>query len=264
MESYLEIRKLNVQLDNDCSVTSGVFYDGKNYLPYLVCNEYKSKIIEDINMTIERSEKSKKGKDPGPFLTSFTRDNNPNAIKNKIDINKTFNFGENHKNKLDDINLGESYQTIILNEDGNGNNILENSLNAKFGQIQKSEVIDPKKIQNLNQSNNGSIHVFNSMSQFSDNGDDNNINNSINSNNIQNLIGKNMDILNSSNVMIIGNKIDLKSNRVISRENGIAKARKMKMDKFAEVSAKTKENLDAVGQKLAIEANAVVLLEKRV
>ena len=28
--------------------------------------------------------------------------------------------------------------------------------------------------------------------------------------------------------------------------------------------AKTKENLDAVGQKLAIEANAVVLLEKRV
>ena len=164
-------------------------------------------IIEDINMTIERSEKSKKGKDPGPFLTSFTRDNNPNAIKNKIDINKTFNFGDNHKNKLDDINLGESYQTVILNDDGNGNNILENSLNAKFGQIQKSEVIDPKKIQNLNQSNNGSIHVFNSMSQFSDNGDDNNINNSINSNNIQNLIGKNMDILNSSNVMIIGNKI---------------------------------------------------------
>ena len=30
------------------------------------------------------------------------------------------------------------------------------------------------------------------------------------------------------------------------------------------VKAKTKENLDAVGQKLAIEANAVVLLEKRV
>ena len=30
------------------------------------------------------------------------------------------------------------------------------------------------------------------------------------------------------------------------------------------IKAKTKENLDAVGQKLAIEANAVVLLEKRV
>jgi 2-C-methyl-D-erythritol 2,4-cyclodiphosphate synthase len=28
------------------------------------------------------------------------------------------------------------------------------------------------------------------------------------------------------------------------------------------IKAKTKENLDAVGQKLAIEANAVVLLEK--
>ena len=29
------------------------------------------------------------------------------------------------------------------------------------------------------------------------------------------------------------------------------------------IKAKTKEQLDAVGQKLAIEANAVILLEKR-
>ena len=164
-------------------------------------------IIEDINMTIERSEKSKKGKDPGPFLSSFTRDNNPYYNKDKIDINKTFNFGDNHKNKLDNINLGDTLKTIVLNDEENGNNILENSLNVMFGKMQKSEIIDPKKNQNMIQNNNESMHIFNSMSQFSDNGDDININNSYNNNNIPNLINKNSNILNNPNVMIVGNKI---------------------------------------------------------
>ena len=54
-------------------------------------------------------------------------------------------------------------------------------------------------------------------------------------------------------IYLLGNKIDLKSNRVISRENGIAKARKMKMDKFAEVSAKTKENLMEIFKEFYME-----------
>jgi len=44
-------------------------------------------------------------------------------------------------------------------------------------------------------------------------------------------------------IYLLGNKIDLNNNRIISRNSGLDKAKKMGMDKFAEVSAKTKENL---------------------
>ena len=160
-------------------------------------------IIEDLNMTFQRAKKSMKGENPGEFLTSFTRDNNPYYNQKKININKTINLGENHKKKFDDINLGNTTKTIFL-DDGENNN-LKNSLNIMFGSIQKSEIKNSNEIQITNNKNNESMHVFNSMSQFSDNGEE--INNNINNNNIQNLIGKNKYIFNNPNVMIIENKI---------------------------------------------------------
>ena len=78
-----------------------------------------------------------------------------------------------------------------------------------FGSIQKSEIKNSNEIQITNNKNNESMHIFNSMSQFSDNGEE--INNNINNNNIQNLIGKNKYIFNNPNVMIIENKIINKS-----------------------------------------------------
>ena len=45
-EIYLDVSKLNVSLDNNCSLISGVIYDGNNYFPNLVCSNYKSKVIE--------------------------------------------------------------------------------------------------------------------------------------------------------------------------------------------------------------------------
>ena len=160
-------------------------------------------IIEDLNMTFQRAKKSMKGENPGEFLTSFTRDNNPYYNQKKININKTINLGENHKKKFDDINLGNTTKTIFLDDGENKN--LKNSLNIMFGSIQKSEIKNSNEIQNTNNKNNESMHVFNSMSQFSDNGEE--INNNINNNNIQNLIGKNKYIFNNPNVMIIKNKI---------------------------------------------------------
>ena len=155
-------------------------------------------IIEDLNMTFQRAKKSMKGENPGEFLTSFTRDNNPYYNQKKININKTTNLGENHKKKFDDINLGNTTKTIFL-DDGENNN-LKNSLNIMFGSIQKSEIKNSNEIQNTNNKNNESMHVFNSMSQFSDNGEEIN-NNNINNNNIRNLIGKNKYIFNNPNVM---------------------------------------------------------------
>ena len=44
-------------------------------------------------------------------------------------------------------------------------------------------------------------------------------------------------------IYLLGNKKDLNKNRVIEQIWGYNKAKKLKMNKFMEVSAKTKENL---------------------
>ena len=45
-EIYFDVTKLGVTLDSSCSIISGVIYDGKDYKPYLSCDEYKSKVID--------------------------------------------------------------------------------------------------------------------------------------------------------------------------------------------------------------------------
>ena len=67
-------------------------------------------------------------------------------------------------------------------------------------------------------------------------------------------------------IYLLGNKIDLNSNRVISRKSGLDKAQKMGMDKFAEVSAKTKENLMEIFKEFYMEIyhkNKKKFLEKK-
>ncbi len=54
-------------------------------------------------------------------------------------------------------------------------------------------------------------------------------------------------------IYLLGNKIDLNNNRIISRNSGLDKAKKMGMDKFAEVSAKTKENLMEIFREFYME-----------
>ena len=54
-------------------------------------------------------------------------------------------------------------------------------------------------------------------------------------------------------IYLLGNKIDLNANRIISKKSGLKKAKKMGMDKFAEVSAKTKENLMEIFKEFYME-----------
>ena len=180
-------------------------------------------IVDNINSTFERYKKPKKGENPVPFLPSFTRNNNPynNQGKNKIDMNKTFTFGENPRKMKKKINLGNTLQnTVFLNDGENGKNIMENSLNVMFGKMEESKVLEPAK--NINQNNNESMHFFNQMSQFSQNGDEfnNNINNKINNNaNNKSFSDKNLNFLDNSNIMIIGNRI---INNNINNNNNFA------------------------------------------
>ena len=44
---YIDVSKLNMNLPNSCSLLSGVIYDGNNYIPYLLCNNYESEIINN-------------------------------------------------------------------------------------------------------------------------------------------------------------------------------------------------------------------------
>ena len=53
--------------------------------------------------------------------------------------------------------------------------------------------------------------------------------------------------------MMIWNKKDLNKNRVIEQMWGYNKAKKLKMNKFMEVSAKTKENLMETFQEFYLE-----------
>ena len=67
-------------------------------------------------------------------------------------------------------------------------------------------------------------------------------------------------------IYLLGNKIDLNNNRIISRNSGLDKAKKMGMDKFAEVSAKTKENLMEIFREFDMEIyhkNKKKIMEKK-
>ena len=67
-------------------------------------------------------------------------------------------------------------------------------------------------------------------------------------------------------IYLLGNKIDLNNNRIISRNSGLDKAKKMGMDKFAEVSAKTKENLMEIFREFYMEIyhkNKKKIMEKK-
>ena len=178
-------------------------------------------IMEDINMTLDRYDKLKQGQNPGPFLTSFSRNNNPYYKKKTL--------SEKKLNKLDELGFGDTVKTIYLDEEAE-QNFNRNSLNMMFGKVYNSEKL-------VNQSFNPNNNAFNSMSVVS-NGNNNNFNNkmnmdinnnkifnTINGNNI-NSINNNMNIIsndniikdsnffNNSNVMIIGNKIHINNNKI--------------------------------------------------
>ena len=149
-------------------------------------------VNEDIIMTCDRYSKFIKGENPGPFLTSFSRNNNPYLVKNQIKENKTAVIGENKSNKIDDIKSANIAKSIYPN-----GGFLENSLNIMFGNIEKSEIINNGS--NINKFDENK-HFINEMSQVGNNG------NFINNQN-ESLLNGNSDFLNNSNLMIIGNKM---------------------------------------------------------
>ena len=52
-EIYLDVRKLNININDECLLTSGVIYDGYEYYPNLICLNYQSDIVENTSDNIE-------------------------------------------------------------------------------------------------------------------------------------------------------------------------------------------------------------------
>ena len=48
-EIYFDVNTLKISLDGDCLLTSGVIFDGKDYYPNLVCNDYQSPVTYNPN-----------------------------------------------------------------------------------------------------------------------------------------------------------------------------------------------------------------------
>ena len=99
-------------------------------------------VCEDMNMTINRYEKSIKGEDPGTFLSSFTRDDNPNF--------KKYNFNDfKYKDPLDELNNLGFGDTIISNylEEGENkdNSNIDSSFDDLFEKMNKTQEIDLSK-----------------------------------------------------------------------------------------------------------------------
>ena len=46
-EIYLDATKLNLELPSNCSLVSGVIYNGRDYYPYLSCSSYESKLFDN-------------------------------------------------------------------------------------------------------------------------------------------------------------------------------------------------------------------------
>ena len=46
-EIYIDVSKLDIDLPNNCSLLSGVIYNGSEYTPYLVCSNYESKVVNN-------------------------------------------------------------------------------------------------------------------------------------------------------------------------------------------------------------------------
>ena len=186
--------------------------------------EISLNVSEDMNMTLNRYDKSKKGQNPGPFLTSFLRDDNPhynnNAFLNgmiKVDANdyaKKYNINDlakklqyqNPQEQIKKLGFGDTITTKYNFGEQSSLNInnSNNSFNGLFGQMDQSNVMNTSKEM-------GNAHFFTTMSNSNLNLTQNSINS--NGNGAQSMLQysnqfpNNKINLNDSKIHIVGDVI---------------------------------------------------------
>ena len=153
-------------------------------------------ICEDMVMTLNRIEKVFKGEDPGPFLSSFTRDNNPNMhkIEDKPKIVVDDFKLQGPEERIGKLGFGDTIMTKYLDNDINNNNFdKNNSLSDLFEKNNKTMKLDMGQYNDehlkkddeffMNMSNSNiklddeKFNKFQNFSQFVDNNKNNILNN---------------------------------------------------------------------------------------
>ena len=216
------IQEINVLIDNNINFQNNIQLnklcaDLKNGNDQLIRTIQGSKlkdeklmeislnVSEDILMTLDRYEKSKKMQSPGPFLTSFLRDDNPNK-KNETKltgIEKNDFKDKDPREKIKYLGFGDSINTKYIEEDNNNIDFNNSNINLSglFDKSNKTMKLDMSQNTNVNDNNN---NMFTSMSMSNSNIsiDDtsnyyNNLNNNVNDNRkndkdlYRNLVGDN-------------------------------------------------------------------------
>ena len=123
--------------------------------------EISLNISEDMNMTLNRYDKSKKGQNPGPFLTSFLRDDNPN-YNNNIFLNRMIRVDTNDYAKK--YNTTIQNKKNITNENVKKNNTIENvKRNNTKENVKKNNTNENAKKNNINE--NSKKHDTNDLAE---------------------------------------------------------------------------------------------------
>ena len=164
-----------------------------------VLMEISLNVTDDINMTLTRWNNFKKGKPPGPFISSFFQNEEwRNKIINKNNINNNSNNNFNNLNNFYNVNNS----TINNNNPNNFNNNINNTMNNNSNLFNKN-------INNINFSINQELQNYPKLYEKIKN--DNNKNNNYinNDNNFQTnnypSFNQNQNYINNNNSTIDSN-----------------------------------------------------------
>ena len=247
-EWIILIQQINISIDNNVNIPNDIYLqklceDIKMGNDQLISEiqgtklkdeklmEISLNVSEDILMTLRRYEKLKKGENPGPFLTSFSRDNNPNNISNKNNNNFNNTLPEIEKDdfkysdpieKINKLGFDDTICTQYMdldksnNSDLNNLNNSNNNLSGLFDKINKTLKLDSSQNTDIDMensfNNNNSIDFFTNMSNSG------NLNIDFEKNN-KNLV----EILNDRNVHIFNSNIkdnnNLNMNNIVGNKN---------------------------------------------
>ena len=125
-EIFIPISKLNIEIPNNCYMTSGIIVYGNTYNPYLYCSDYESEIIENDNSFVTLVGKKiyviPKGLtfyDPGYVSSENVMEigsvGKEEGVYNLYYVGQMSNIANKRKIiVIDDINIKNLYPTINL------------------------------------------------------------------------------------------------------------------------------------------------------
>ncbi len=173
-EIYFDISKLGMVLPNNCSSLSGVIYDGNNYQPYLLCNNYESKILDnseniklhghDVVVLLKGMEYFELGYVGTEKVYISDKKINDEGVYNIYYIPEIGNYATIRKViVIDNPNLEKYYPTININAE---NPIVIEKGNNYYEKVQAVDVIDGdltnkiETISNVNELSSGEYKVI--------------------------------------------------------------------------------------------------------